>query len=366
MRPKLPDYIKKEVIRFWLLGLSRDNIASALNISGGTVTNIIGEWKLSLDVADADALRELGKAIHTSGLSPAEYAAGVRVTSILAKNGVNSDKAEQFLSTTFKKCERTGITPNTIISHIEDLTGYSDEIKLPEINLHIKQKIREKEELDKQILVQEENASNLKSEVEEIEERRDRIAKEQRKEGADFRLFVEAQQELERHNVPVSDVPKFAIAVKTLAQCGYRTDLILAKTKEMIDFYQKREWLKVAIYEAEKKNNKLNEQNSALQQQINVHSDKLPIYRSLENCGVDHRALLTLLEIILSISNSNGISYMLAVNKFFADIETQYNAKLGFESEIEDLKLDIEILSGVKGNLLEDIKNSPSTYWIVT
>ena len=354
MRPKISDKIKQEVIRLWLLGHPRDDIVHRTNTSGGSVKNIVDEWKERLDSGEADALRELGKSIHASGFSPSKYAAGVRITNILEKNGVNADKAEQFLAATYKKCESAGITPDRVLSHIEDLMGFSDGIRLPEIDLHIKQKTSEKEEIDRQIREQQEKISNLKSEVEELEKRKDRIVKEQRKAGADFRLFVEAKQELERLNVPISDVPNFASAVKALAQFGYRPDWIKAKIEEMFHFDQKREWFKAISYEVEKRYNKLNVQNFALQQQINLYSDKLPIYKALENHGVGHRELLTLLETILNISTYNGIDHKLAVDKLFADIQTQYNPKLGFESEIEGLNFDIEVLTKVRDGMLEE------------
>jgi hypothetical protein len=85
---------------------------------------------------------------------------------------VNIDKAEQFLSTTYKKCENLDLTPDKIVSHIEDLTKLSDEIRLPEIERLIKQKTSEKEGLDKQICENKEKISNMKRQAEEIEETR--------------------------------------------------------------------------------------------------------------------------------------------------------------------------------------------------
>jgi hypothetical protein len=70
---------------------------------------------------------------------------------------------------------------------------------------------------------------------------------------------------------------------------------------------------------------------------------------------VGHRELLTLLETILDISTSSGIDHKLAVDKLFADIQTQYNLKVGFESEIEGLNFDIQVLSKVKDGMLEEV-----------
>jgi len=59
--------------------------------------------------------------------------------------------------------------------------------------------------------------------------------------------------------------------------------------------------------------------------------------------------------------NSNGIDHWLAVGKFFNDIETQYDAKLGFESEKERLNLQIQILKEKRENMLQILGASPFT-----
>jgi hypothetical protein len=338
MRPQLPEKVKREIIRLWMLGHPRDDIARDTNTSSGSVSNVIENWKNDLDRGEADALRELGKAIRASGLSPSECAAGARTTNLLTKNGVNIDKAEQFLSTTYKKCENLDLTPDKIVSHIEDLTKLSDEISLPEIERVIKQKTSEKEGLDKQIYENKEKVSNVKRQAKEIEKRRDCAFEMQRKAGEDILLFNEVKQELEKHNVPISDISKFARAVKVLAENGYRPDWMIAKIEEMFHFNLGKERLKAAVSEMEKKYQRLNEQNIALEQQMNSYSEILPIYRALEHHGVGHRELLMILEAVVNISVSNGIPYGLAIEKFINDVRTQYESKLGFESKIEDLK----------------------------
>jgi hypothetical protein len=66
-----------------------------------------------------------------------------------------------------------------------------------------------------------------------------------------------------------------------------------------------------------------------------------------------------LLHTILDITNSNGITYWLVVNKFFNDIETQYDAKLGFESEKESLNLEIQILREEPEKMLRRLRAQP-------
>jgi chromosome segregation ATPase len=203
---------------------------------------------------------------------------------------VNVDKAEQFLSGTYKKCEDLDLATDKIVYHIEDLTNLSDDIRLPEIERFIRQKTSEKKHLDKQIDENEEKIFNLKRQAEEIEKKRDHAFEMQRK----------AEEDIILHN-------------------------------------QERESPKVTINGMKRKCRRLTRQNFALKQE-NSYAEKLPIYRALELHGVGNPELLTILKAVLNISVSNGIPFGPPVEKFINDIKTQYDSKLGFESKIEDLK----------------------------
>jgi hypothetical protein len=85
------------------------------------------------------------------------------------------------------------------------------------------------------------------------------------------------------------------------------------------------------------------------------------VSNELANIGFGSRELIRLLRTILVIMNSNGIDHWLAVYKFFNDIETQYDAKLGFESEKERLNLQIHILKEKRENMLQILRAHPFT-----
>ncbi|MGA9840708.1 MAG: hypothetical protein WBQ25_00160 [Nitrososphaeraceae archaeon] len=72
--------------------------------------------------------------------------------------------------------------------------------------------------------------------------------------------------------------------------------------------------------------------------------------------GFSSSQLKTLLDKIINIAISNGINHWLAVNKFIEDVETQYDAKLGFEPQIEDLKSEIQELGKEREKELQRVK----------
>ncbi len=48
MRQQIPAHVKEEILKKWLSGEQRDNIASDMIIGAGTVTNIISRGKKKL------------------------------------------------------------------------------------------------------------------------------------------------------------------------------------------------------------------------------------------------------------------------------------------------------------------------------
>jgi hypothetical protein len=68
--------------------------------------------------------------------------------------------------------------------------------------------------------------------------------------------------------------------------------------------------------------------------------------------------LKLLWNIILEIAAANNIPREQAVSKFFKDIEQQYDDKLGFESKIDKLQVEVNKLNREKfiQNILKQIR----------
>lgn len=81
MGTKIPREIRLEVIRNWLQGKTRDQIAYEVHIGAGTVSGIIKEYR-SGDL-DADLLREVALNLKNTGLDILSFASLVRLRAIL-------------------------------------------------------------------------------------------------------------------------------------------------------------------------------------------------------------------------------------------------------------------------------------------
>ena len=151
MNYKIFEDIRRKIIRLWLEGKSRKDIALICNVSEGTVSNVIADWKQKLGEGDADVLRELGSNLKRSGIDAAQCAQGHRTSMILRNIGVNEEDFEPFISKLYKRCMKvSGLTPDKIGSYLDDLVEFSDEDdnggnipKLSELPQYIEQKKNE-------------------------------------------------------------------------------------------------------------------------------------------------------------------------------------------------------------------------------
>jgi len=360
MPAAIPGIIKSRVITQWLQGHSRDDIARSNNISTGAVSNIINEWTNALGRYEADALRELGKSLKTAHLSPAQCAIGFRTMKVLSDQGLDGETAEHIISDTYKKCSSLGITPSKVVAYIEDLIKFSGNIRLPEIEDYINQKIAKKTELEKELQELGVEISILEEQKSELEKGRDLALEQKRKATEEMKSYFDVKQELAKYNISMTeDIQKFARIVKGIAEYGYEPQKVLREFEDNQYLVSKRQALEIIIDEKQKNLAKLKQDDYSLRQAINLHSENLSLYNELANIGFGSNELRRLLNTILDITSSNRIDHWLAVDKFFKDIETQYDAKLGFESEKESLDLKIQTLKEERGKMLQTLSVQP-------
>lgn len=118
-------------------------------------------------------------------------------------------------------------------------------------------------------------------------------------------------------------------------------------------------YYKIAIDEAQKRYEKLESQNSSLLERISLHSSKADLYNELDVAGFGIAELRRLLDTITNIATSKQISHWVAIGKFFSDLETQYDAKLGFEVVKDKLITEIKMLDVEREKKLENLRNQP-------
>jgi hypothetical protein len=360
MPAAIPDKTKSEVINQWLRGFSRDAIASNTHVSAGAVTNIINEWKNYLGQYDVESLRELGRMLKIADISPSQCALGFRTIKILTERGIDTDSAQHFVSDIFRGCERMGVTPDKISTHIEDLLSISDRIRLPEIEDYLDKKRNEKRQLDKQSMELSERKSILESEILRAIKSRDSIYEQERKLSGQLKISHDTEEELRKYDISMTeDIPKFLKIVKVIKAHGYEPKKVIGVFEGVQYAEDKLLALKIAANEKEKDLTKLDKQRSSLQNTIYSDSEYLILYDELNSMGIGSDELRTLITLISDIAKSNGMDYWNAIERFFSEIGFQYDSKLGFESEKKKLIKDIQKLREQRDKLQQIINAQP-------
>jgi hypothetical protein len=98
MPPPINEIVKRRVIQQWLSGEARAKIAIDNNVGEGTVSSIISYFKLGLDDAEFDSVRELALAAKKQGLTPSDLASHFRSHNFIKESGAAEDKIESFIA----------------------------------------------------------------------------------------------------------------------------------------------------------------------------------------------------------------------------------------------------------------------------
>ncbi|HEY6882583.1 MAG TPA: hypothetical protein VI278_00930, partial [Nitrososphaeraceae archaeon] len=83
MGKRISPQTEGKVISLWLQGYTRDEIAMAVQISAGSVSNIITRWQTGLDDTDYSAIRETVVQLRSLGMSVRDCAEAFRFKNLL-------------------------------------------------------------------------------------------------------------------------------------------------------------------------------------------------------------------------------------------------------------------------------------------
>ncbi len=345
MPTRHPDSIKSAAIQQWLEGKPRDLIADDTGSSSGAVTNIIDEWRQNLGIPIANDLRELAVTLKKIGITANQCAAGFRIAMILIKCGVGENEFLSFVSQIYDGCKKLDLSPEKIISHLKDLLYFSESMSLSQISEYIEQKASEKRRLEKDIENMRTQIQTLEQEKSYSEELRDNAVKHEKMTTANLQWYSNLKTELNKYRIPIEDLSLFAKAVHGIGQYGYDVNKIIAEFSEQEFLRRQLEFYRHTIPVLENKCVTLNGLCTSLGQMLNFNRQKLSQSDELEQMGFGLKELKLIWHTINEIAEANNISSDQAVQKFFKDVEEQYDDKLGFEPKLDTLRSEFSALN---------------------
>lgn len=129
MGSKTPPSIKKEVIRLWLKGIPRDQIANEVGIGAGTVSCIIKECRQN--DPDFDLLREVAVIIKNEGMDLNFVSSSIMLKRELEVNGLNEEQIESLIEKIQVHCFKRGLDVGEFINRIFKISNISNNLDVP-------------------------------------------------------------------------------------------------------------------------------------------------------------------------------------------------------------------------------------------
>ncbi len=149
---KVPKSIKQRVIKQWLQGISRDQIAKDNDKGAGTVSTIIKDARQ--EIPDIDLLREVAIIVKKNyDLDVSVLASSIRIKNTLDGMDLNEDQVESFIENIIIYCFKHGLTGEKFLNIVNKVCTLSDNLGLPldQLPNHIIQEQLELEKVKKQI-----------------------------------------------------------------------------------------------------------------------------------------------------------------------------------------------------------------------
>jgi transcriptional regulator with XRE-family HTH domain len=220
MEAKIPKSIREQVIKQWLQGTSRDQIAKDNDIGAGTVSSIIKNIKQK-DNPDIDLLRGVAILLKKEELDLDVFACSIRIKKKMDEMGINEDHIESLIENINIHCFKRGLTAEEFVNTINKVSASSENLGMPV------------DQLPNYITQQELELEKLRGETEEAK--------------------LKERQVLQHYNVTMNDLEEYR------------------RNKPLIDYVKK---LEKKLEEAEEEKNYLAEELAIKESEIEILESK--------------------------------------------------------------------------------------------
>jgi hypothetical protein len=336
--------IRLGVIHYWLKGISRDDIATKFNISGGGVTNIISEWRNNLGSFIVDDLRQLSLSLKKGGITPIECAIGFRIGKMMQRFGINEEQFEYFMTEIYNKCQILEFSPNQIGEYLKETVNLSNTVFPSQIPNYINTKMREIKNLKEQ-------TENMQKTISELNNKKLTVEKEFKSSIESSNITREAIKwyddvikEIKNNGIPIDNTAFFIQCLKGIKNEGYDVNKVIIKYSESIYLNESIEIQKATKQSILKEIDDLGNHKKFLDGQINHDLLKISKIKELENIGFGLKELKTIYNTIIEIAKGNDINSREAIEKFFKDLN-EYDDIVDFKKKVEDLRKEASNLS---------------------
>ena len=371
MRLPTSEHIKSAIIDAWLMGKTRDNIASEFNISTGSVSNTIEQWQNRIGVFDANNLRELGLALKKAGMSPLQCADGLRISNLIKQLGIDEEHLHDFLNKLYNGCKEQRLLPGDLPRLIEFVNAFPEINSLNDIPKYIKKRRQEKIKLDAEIYYRKHEIKKLdhekekkRKELQDLQNELETFRKEMQDEKKDFLLFKNVKEDLKKYDIPIHILEPLIDVIRIFKEMGFRPLAILS---EFSDIKAYRDLI-------ENKNRELNGLESRSQDlktmldgyEMKIASKHVIVQslKQLENFGFDASDIKNLEMTFSELSKKYGLNKKEIKIRFFRYIN-RFNTLLSLQQDILEKTNKLSILDSEISSRRKVIESQPIVFAIL-
>ncbi|HEX5185523.1 MAG TPA: hypothetical protein VFV86_01420 [Nitrososphaeraceae archaeon] len=332
------DYIfsdeEEVIIKYWLLGCTREEIAKECHISTGKASNIWDKFKNKIGHYEAEALRLLGKQLRQQNMTAENCVVGFRISKIIEKLGIPEEKIEEFLITINEISKQKDIHPETLGDALIQFAHISNKVPFSELPFYlqkINQEIKGKENIKKQL---EEDIQNLEKEIAVKEEQVRTTLREANTTLFHINNFIETKTKLAKFGIVVEDIDKFTRFVEGVARhSNYDPFKVIEKVSD-------QEKLEKDVESKQRKNNdletnieRLKERESEYDERLNLKSIKLKILEELEKIGFSTQELKKINMMLIGIAVEHNITNKEQIKAKFFELFEKLEDRIELENK---------------------------------
>jgi hypothetical protein len=148
---RISESMRNIVMKEWLKGNHRGKIAVQTGLSGGTVSNIIREWRDRLGNYDIEEMREFSVMCRKAGTTPSQCVPAFRAFELQRKMGFDEDELQSFIRRFYSSCREFGLKKDRVAFLVADLMKLSETVPIDQLQGCIEEIKKEKERLEKAV-----------------------------------------------------------------------------------------------------------------------------------------------------------------------------------------------------------------------
>jgi hypothetical protein len=334
---KISESMRNMVIKEWLKGNHRDRIAVQTGLSGGTVSNIIREWRDRLGNYEVEEMREFSVMCRKAGITPSQCVPAFRAFELQRKMGFDEDDIQFFTSRFYLSCKEFGLNEGSVAFLVADLMKLSEKVPIDQLQGYIEESKKEKERLEKAVEM-------LRADVAAMQNRQTVMLNEYNAVLSEIMLTRSLKEELGKHGMNLNNISKLVQTIQHISDMDFDANQIISRVSTIEAMEKKQADLQANILKQEERAIQLQKINNILLNSVDSHRQLLSVYQQLQYMGLGLRELDLLFKTITEISRENGFSLAMAVTKFIDDVINHYKHVGGFESRIQELNEETEYI----------------------